>query len=178
MTSLPESMYEGAAELGKFQASISLILAIIVFVVMIISGIYLYFSDQSNLVDTKAIIKDIKCEERKETHGTKQIILYDCNITLEYDLNGKPMIAQLRTLDNVKRYNNETLDITYDLNNHSNVSLQIMRNSTMAIILSSIALVILGGAYLSFYMTNRFKLFASSQGASTALSIVSMPFRN
>lgn len=177
MNTLPERIYDGASDLGKFQALISLILAIIVFVIMFIAGAYLYFSDQSNLFDTKAIIKDVKCKENNISYGNKQKIVYNCNILVEYNLNGKNIMAQLNTNDNILRNINQTIDITYDINDPNNVSLPIMRNSTMGFMLSSIGLLILGGAYLLYYMTNRFKLFASSQGASTALSIVSMPFR-
>lgn len=172
MSSVFENIYEGATELGKFRSMLILGIAIICAVLLGVVGTYLFMSNQSNLIDAVATSLQSKCESWSDGKNTRR----NCYTDIKYVVNNKEYTASINT-GNLQYANGANVEITYDAQNPANVTTKIIRNKWIGIILSIIAIVLIGFGLFNYYMSQRFKLYAAAQGTGTALSLVSAPFR-
>lgn len=168
-------IYEGTAELGKVQSSIGLIFGCLISLIFIGVAIYLFTVDQNSLVNGVATVLAAECNQ---SYDDKNRVTQICNLTIKYDVKGQSYTGNIST-ESSKVYNvGNIIDITYDSNNPTDVSIQKMRSKTIGIIMSVIGVIIGGAAFMNYYFTSRYKSYAALQGTTSALSVLSSPFRN
>jgi hypothetical protein len=160
--------------LENLKVWIGMIIGIVIAIVLICVGIYLYTRDQSNLIDTNAKITTTHCNQIVEKNRS---INYNCVLSVEYMVGNKKYTSVLN-VDNGVPYNvGDTISISYDAKNPSISSQSSMRYATIGLILSAIGLVIIGGVSLKYYIAQRFKIAAAAEGTGSVLAIATAPFR-
>lgn len=179
-----ETLYDGASELGKLQSLIGFICAIIAAVILICAGLLFYFKDESNNVDTTATIKEINCTQRptetydSRTRRYKREIINDCVLTINYNVLDKVYENKLTSSGTTIYYVGASVDITYDKTNPNVVSFRGIKSTYIGYFLSCIALILVACAGFTYWLSQRSKFFSAIQGTSTAVNLISAPFRN
>lgn len=177
-TNLGEKIYDSTAELGSIRAKIFLGFGIILGIIMIIIAGYLFFKDQSNLIDTKAVVKsvsycnkNISVDTNKSNKNNKfEKETYNCEITINYSINGSQYEKKLLTNKGIINHG-ETIEITYDKNNPNDVTEKILRYKTISYILLGISIFIISLSSISYYIASKSKLYSAVLGADTVYSI-------
>lgn len=178
--SFANELYEKSAELGTWKNKIFFWIAVVVAICLLISGIKLFFTDQSNLIDVIGKVQKINnsfIETIREKDNIRKIYKY--NVEVSYKVQGE---TQERTatinIESMSPYAvNSAIELTYDKNIPEVVTIKVTRNKTLALILSVIGTIILLITGLNYWLSRRFKLYAAAEGVGTIANIVSMPFR-
>jgi len=168
-------MYDGSAELGTFTTMINTIIAVVIAIIMIAVGIFLYRLDQSDLVDTTATVTSSDCVPNRDSKGN---IKYSCNLGVKYTVDGKEYTGNIVKNGSMTQNVGTIVNITYNAKNPAEVKDNTIRYKTISYVLFGIAVVIILGSGVNYYMASRFKMYAAAQGASTTLSVLSSPFRS
>ena len=169
------TMYDGTAQLGRFQATVSLGAGVVFAVCLasVVSSLIASIVQQPALEKTSGIIKDAKCSTRTvivrdKYNNSSQKYITECMSQIEYIVDNKKYKQDL--LLTGRTYNvNETVTIYYEKNHpeniyESNVNFVI----AIAIVVTvSIAVLVLVGVYLNYYATTNYKILAAAQGTST-----------
>lgn len=183
---LGSSLYEGAADFGILKSKIMYYVAIGLAIVLVLVGIKLYSTDQSDLVDTSATVLEVLDKQTMtytdpKTKAITQSFVYSLNIKFVADSvqEEKPEIKKTITYkSNSPIVVGQSVLVTYSKSNPQIVTEPIMRAKTLALILSGIGAIVLIGAGVTYWLSRRSKFFAAAQGVGTLSSIVSAPFRN
>jgi len=169
--SVGSKLYDGSAELGKFQSSVGLYIGGFMCIIMMCIAIYLFTSKDDGLVDVKGIVQNRYDVSAKRT-------MYNCSLTVKYVVDGKEYTGNTG-LNSGQVYNvGDSIDISYDPKNPTNISPKQISKKLIAAIICGVALLVGGGAYLNYYMTRRFQTYAAAQGAATTMNVLASPFRN
>jgi hypothetical protein len=175
MQNIGEKIYDSSAELGTFTTMVKSIIAVVVALIFIAIGIYLYKLDQSDLVDGTATVTSSDCVANRDNRGN---LKYSCNLGIKYVVDSKEYTGTIIKTGNMTNAVGTLVDITYNSKNPAEVKDSALRYKTIAYVMFGIAVVLLLGVGVNYYMTSRFKIYAAAEGASTTLSVLSSPFRS
>lgn len=184
-TNLGTQIYEGSAEFGVFKTQIVYYIAIGIAIILLLIGIKLYTSDQSNLIDTSATVLEVL---DKQTHTrtdpkTKAIsntYIYSLNIKFIADksLNNPTVTKIITYTSQIPIVAGQNISVTYNKSNPNEVTEPILRNRKIALILSGISIIVIAVAAFNYWLTRKSKFYAAAQGVGTLANIISMPFRS
>ena len=174
MSNFGSTLYDGSASLGKAESYVGLFVGGIVSIILIIIAIHLLFINQSNLVDSNAIVVDSHCVSN---YDNKEGVTYNCNLHIKYAVGGKSYSGQISTTGSTSYTVGDNVDITYNSTNPSEVTARQLRDKTLGYILLGVGILIGAGSYFNYYMTSHYKIYAAAQGASTGLDLMDNTFR-
>ena len=157
---MSSQLYDGAASIGKFEGIIKLYGAAIISIIFICISIYMFLTNNSNLVNTSGKITVANCSSST-----------NCNLRVTYMVNGTTYNGSI-TVPHNKYKIGENIDITYDSTAPVNITLKKQSNITLSIVSLVCALIIGGFAYLNYYLTSNYKMFAAVEGADTVFKIL------
>ena len=164
------SVIDDTATLGKITTSISFIISIIIGIILIICAIVIGNKQQKPFINAE--ILSAKCDSYNKIINNRNEIRYSCILKLKYTINNIEYLRDISTESN-RFYNPNTfIEIEYDEKNPNLASIKGLDNSTQSYISIGIAVLIIGIAWLNFYLTNKSKAYASIQGFSTLGSAV------
>ena len=157
---LGENIYNATAELGTIRSYITVIVLSVISVFLIIFAIVLFLKDQSDLIDSVAIVeKIINCSQNN-----------NCEIVIKYNVDGTIYKKIIQT--NNKIYNVDgNVDITYNKTNPNDVSEKTLRYRTISYILFFFFLIMIALAYGSYYLASKSKIYSAALGAQSVFSI-------
>ena len=173
LSSFGSDLYDGAASLGKMESYVHLVIGGILSIILIIIGIHLLFVNQNNLVNSTAIVGSAQCVPNVGQNGTT----YSCNLQVHYVVNGKPYTNQISSDSATSYVAGDSVAITYNSSNPSNVTTQQIKDSTWGYILLGIGIVIGLCVYYNYYMTTHSKVYAAAEGAEESIGLVKDVFR-
>lgn len=163
--SLSDKIYEGSSDLGLFQSKLGLFVGSLSIIILSIIALLQLKKDESGLIDSYATITAVNC-------------VNNCVYEIKYKVKDIEYTAILTSMNN-KIYNvGQNVEITYNIDDPHIVSFKILRAKYIAGILFAIGLIVFGASYFNYYMSSNFKLYSAAQGAGTAASIISSPFRS
>jgi len=161
---IANNVYDGAAAFGRFMALISLIISCIVGTIMIVIGIVLLFKKNKYTDVATGKITMASCNTVNNTTS--------CSISADYNVDNKTY--KITAPVNGKYYNlDDNIDIYYDPNEPgaSRVG-KPFSFMWIGIIMIVIALFIIGGAALYYYIVTQFKFVAAATGVGDVINIV------
>ena len=182
---MKDTVYNVASTYGRVTTSIGSVFGAIISVILIIIGIKLYFTDESNFkemsvkitkVDSndnnscnKTIIVDKEKSSNDEIKETERIV-YNCFIHV--DFNGKDVILQVNN-SSINYIVGQTITVIYDSNdmNKSPVLSKLLLSHYFYWFLIA-GLIICGISYLNYYLVNSSKEVAAVYGANSAINSV------
>jgi len=162
------TVYNASADLGVLESKVHLVVGIIISILVMIGGIYMFNVNQGNFTDGEGTVTHANCTE---THMGNNII-FDCVLDINYNTNGQQYAGVIRTNSATKYGVGSTVGISYNTNDPSKVSMKKINDKYVSYILSIIALAIIGCAYAQYYMATENKTYAAISGASDAIGLL------
>lgn len=155
-----QTLYQDAASLGRFKALVVLIIGLCISILLCLIGIYIIIKDRKYTSSYAKITQIIGC--------IKKSSLYNCKIAIEYTIENKKYEKSDVSLSTDHPLSiGESLMIYYDPSNPSDISIE----STSGWILIGISIFIALSCYLTYWLSNRYTIFAAAEGTSTIASL-------
>lgn len=163
--SFADNIYSDAASLGRLKAFVGLIIGCIISFILFLVGLFKIFSTNKHTMAVKATItKIIQCQSL----DSKQMS-YECMIDLSYNVNDTPYnISTFSTTGPSEKQVGQILTVYYDPSNPSSVSSHSKHDDqVLGWSMIGFSLLVVGMAYLFWWLSNRYKFFAAAEGAQT-----------
>lgn len=168
-------IYEGAADLGRIYTTIGLVIAIVIGLVLLAVSLYLIFGKNVHTDMVLAKITTIVC-------GTPTVInnntTRDCTTSLSFNYRGKDYTVP----DFAYTYSGNaepstligtSIKVFIDPNNPTDVSIESKSTDrSMGLILLGLAIFLVGGAVLHWWLARRSKFLAAAEGAGAGVAAV------
>lgn len=162
MDNLGNELYSDSAKLGYFKSLISLIIAIVIGTVLIICSIQ-YFTSTDIYKPIKASIINANCIN-KIVNNKSEI---NCNLQLQYIIEKTEYNGNLSITSTLSYTNGQIIDIEYNQNDPTKIRTIGLSSNTIGLISLCVAIILIGGAYFNYYLTTKYKLYASAEGIGT-----------
>lgn len=179
MQNIAENLYKGTGELGRFYATITLIVSILLFVLLLSLGIVLVRrkTKYSKYTEATLVRKDLNantCLQKsvKDDKGN-DIITYNCDLTVSYTVDGKTYEQKLHvggSSDDLTK--KDKINVYYDPENPTDCSYGTDNSHVLGWVLVGLALLIITGAVIHYYVVNRFRFVASAEGVAQTVNLV------
>lgn len=167
-------LYNGASDVGTFKADLFMIIAVIIGFFMIAMGMYMVITDDSEkYIRVTGIVAQPNCVRSSVSYDDKgrAIDNYKCNLAIDYKINGKTYTKKMYLSGKSSYVKDEPVELVIDKSNYENVKLASMTSSMIGGTMMVSAIVLFGIAYLNYYLTHNYKVFAAAQGAETIVGL-------
>ena len=151
------TIYDGVASIGKIKATIGLIGAVILCVVLYIFGFYLETHANNHTQAVTGTVISCNCTVSNKSQT--------CTIVVGYVVNGKPLSGMVTSP--ISYSAGSPIAIKYDPKNPGDVQIPQISNATIGFIFMGIGTFAVVSASVYFYLVSNFKPLAALQGAST-----------
>lgn len=167
------TLYDGSASLGQFRASLGLVVAVILAIIVLLAGTYvLFYNDDNKYLTVEGRVLKSDCNPYTTYDAeSRPRESYKCNLIISYQVDGETHSYSTFSRSGEGYVTNEPVSLWVDRDDHSQVMMAGTKNSTIAWIAIGGAAVVLAIAYLNYYLTHRYKIYASGQGAKTIVDI-------
>jgi hypothetical protein len=174
VTDWPNEIYSGLGGIGGFKAELYLIIAIIAAIILIVVSIYFIATDDENkYLRIEGNVLTPSCVKASTTYDERgrPTDTYKCHIDVSYQINDKLYTKKIYVVGSSNYIAGEPISLMIDKNNNEDARIAIMSKSTIGSIMFGIALLAVGLAYLNYYITRKFRVFAAAQGTSTIVDL-------
>lgn len=174
VTDWGNTIYSGLGDLGMFKAVLCMIIALIVGLTLIVIGIYMIMYDDDNLyIRVKGSVVQPNCIKSSTTYDKngKPMDNYKCDITVNYKINGTAYSNKMYLTGASTYINNEPIDLMVRKDDLNNVQLGTINKSSIGSIMIICSLILVSLAYLNYYMTSNYRIFAAAQGTATVVGL-------
>jgi hypothetical protein len=167
-------LYSGLGGLGIFKADLIVLISIAVIVVLVLVGFGTIATDDSNKYENvQGIIVDPNCEKTSVSYDNKgyPIDNYKCHIMVTYQFAGKVYTNKIYQEGTSKYIKNEPVELLVTKNDPNTVQFATMNKTTKGCLFLSAAVLVGLLAYINYYLTYKYKVFAAAQGASSVFGL-------
>lgn len=161
-------LYDEASSLGTFTSKMRLFSAIIVCIILLIISIVL-FATKKEYISTNALVKTALCDSVYNEKSKSSTI--NCTLEVEYTVDYKEYRNRLVTYDTTHNIGDK-IDILYNKNDPNDISYSVFSTTIIALILLGTGVLILGGAYLNYYLSSNYKMYAAGNAAGEIIDLV------
>lgn len=172
--SLGENIYEGAASYGRFMSTLGLILSIIIGIVLIYFGVKFELSPNVYTESTMAQITKAQCNQSIDKDNN---VNYTCTLNITYTTKATPT-TPAQTLNRMISVTSRTIyqtggviQVQYNPDNPQDVRSSSLSKHQTGWILIGIAIFIIIGAIIWYYIAHRYKFAAAAGGFDSALDL-------
>jgi hypothetical protein len=166
--------YKGTVGIGQFRASLTLIIAIILAIIMVLCGTYLVFNNDDELyltVNGKVMKADCVSNTTRDSKGNTTNA-YKCNITVGYEIDNNKYAKQIFVRSSEDYLQGEPISLWVKKSDLTDVRQAGFSGNLIGSGLMCGSLIIVSIAYLQYYLTYRYEVFASAQGIGTVVDII------
>jgi hypothetical protein len=174
ITDWGNTLYKDAGDLGVFKADLIMIIAFIIASVMIVIGFVMVINgDDQEYIRIKGTVVEPNCTKSSTTYDDKGRMneSYKCNMLVAYSIEKKNLQNRIYVTGNEIYIKGEPIDLVIMKSNHNNVQLSYIDNVSYGSILIGSSVAIFAMAYLNYYLTRNYNLFAAAQGTSAIVSL-------
>jgi hypothetical protein len=168
--SISDRIYSGAIEAERAKTFIQAIIGTFCGIVILICGTYLFFKKDNLTEKAKATIISNTCSKVVQ----ENVVSYKCMLDLSYIVNGVTYTPSINTMARSPYTNGTIIDIKYNPDNKNEVEEDNSQNKIVSIVLSVVAILMIGGGWLWYYMNKKYEAVAGY----SAISDVSGIFRS
>lgn len=168
-------IYDDAADLGRVYATIGLVIAIILGIILLGVSLYLIFGKNVHTDMVMAQITTISC-------GAPRIInnntTRECSTTLTFNYNGKDYSVTNFSYTYSGNADPNTMigtsmKLFVDPNNPIDVStISKSTDKIMGLVLLGISILLVGGSILHWWLARRYKFMAAAEGAGAGIGAI------
>lgn len=168
-------IYDDAADLGRTYATITLIIAIILGILLLGVSLYLIFGKNVHTDMVMAQIKIISCTGPTMKNNN---LARDCLTTLNFNYKGKDYSVSDFSYTYSGNVDPNSLIGTFikvfvDPNNPLDVStISKSTDKTIGFVLMGISLFLIGGSILHWWLARRYKFMAAAEGTGAGLGVI------
>jgi hypothetical protein len=167
--SLGDQIYEGAGTFGHIEAWIGAIFASIIGIVFIIIGIVSVSHKTSLTNKVQGKITTATCGSPYQSDNQQ---LYNCSLSIEYNVDNKKYTITTTTNDNLQHYQGENINVYYNPSNPEKGAIQSDNSKMMGIIFIVAGIIIPAFAWLWLWITYKSKFAAAVGGAAGAFNMM------
>lgn len=174
ITDWGNNLYDGASGVGVFKADLVMIIAVIVAAVLVVIGIYMMMNDNdTDYLRIQGKVAQPNCVKSSTTYDDKgrPIDNYKCNVVIQYMIDGKMYSKKMYVTGTSSYIKDEPVDLMVLKKDYTNVQFSYIDKSTIACVMMLLALGVVGIAYLNYYLTHNYKVFAATQGVTTLVGL-------
>jgi hypothetical protein len=164
-------LYDGAAEVGRFKTFIGLIIGSVIAVGLCLFGFYRLGNSKTYVTLNGKINKVNYCKTDPQT-GNNTTPVTTCELLVDYTYNNTPYQSVMKTTD-MTHVAGETITIYIEPSAPGTALSDTEWSGWIFIILG---IIIVGIAYLHYWLTNRYKFFAAAEGAGLAVNTIKSVF--
>lgn len=168
--SFVQDYVDTTAPVGQFLTGFRFIVAIIICIILIGIAIYLFFyraKDNHHTESIDATIIKSNCNSRQD--GKNQNI--SCDLILEYMVGSDKYQTPFHSSS--EYVVGQTISIYYDPSNPHNISQESPSADRIAAgFLLGFGLLIVGGAYFSYWLSQKYPVFASFETTATGVGMI------
>ena len=164
-------VYDGAAAFGVFMSIVGLIFGILTSIGLIIGGVYLIRKKNVFTSTAQASVLGINCHEvNTQTSPTRTPIMEtQCDVKITYMVNDKAIVKFTRST--VPYSIGDVMTIRYNPNKPTDTVEELTNFKVIGYVLIGIAIFILVGVSLQYYIVSRFKFAAAAAGVGNAIQM-------
>lgn len=175
MSGVGDQLYSGAAELGQFRTTISLFIAIFIGIIFVIIGIILLTKKNVHTTQVSATVVSGNCIQILDKNNSSHS---NCNLIVSYTYNGQNYPTCKLNTSGPQYVPGNTIDIFVDPNHPEDYSLESLQSDRVSgWILIGAAIFIVAIAYLTRWLSQRYKFFAAAEGVGLGANIIGGGFR-
>lgn len=174
ITDWGNTLYSGAEDIGVFKANLFMYIAVIVACVLIVIGLIMVSTDDSDkYMWVTGYVKQPNCTKASTMYDDKghMIDTYKCNIVVSYNIDGKVNSKKIYLTGNESYIKDEPIQLIVKKSDHNDVQLSYTTGYTVGGIMLIVSIVIVALAYLNYYLTHNYHLFAAAQGTTTVVGL-------
>jgi hypothetical protein len=170
---LGNNIYNNLCELGEFRTKLGLVFGIIIGIVLVIIGIYMILHDDSDdYIYIDGVVVQPNCSKSgTQTNKGSTIDTYACNMIISYEIDKNKHSEQIYVAGNNNYIAGQPIKLMVKKSDHTKVSIAETSSTIIGYVLIGIAIFINSLIFLQYYLTNRYKVYAASQGASTIMDM-------
>jgi len=165
-------LYSDTASLGRSYATIQLIIAVIIFIILIISGIYNQFVPITTNNIMATIINVIKCTAAVQSEQN-----YSCNLIVNYTVNGTSYTNPITLTNNKKYAIGDQVFISYNIQNPNIISVAQLDSHFLGSISILVGSALLLSCGINFYLSSSNNAYAAGTGISTTFGLLKGSFK-
>ena len=168
------TLYDGAGSIGIFMANFSMIIGIILAVFLAVMGIYIMINDyDDNYFRIQGKVTEPNCVKTSITYDDKgrSVDNYKCNSIVSYIIDNYTYFKNIYMTKTSFYIKDEPIDLMVLKKDHTDVKLSYINRTTIGCAAMIFAISIVGIAYLNYYLTYNYKMFAAAQGLSTLVGL-------
>ena len=165
-----EGTYKGTVGLGQFRATLSIIIAIVICIVLAVLGLWamLFNTDHLYMLVDGNVVKS-ECITQKDSSK--------CELTVGYKIDGQDYSKTIITNVSEKYFSNEPVKLWVTKSDYTNIvlasgPLATFSSSAIGFMLILVAIMVFGLAYLNYYMTYNYEVYASTSGIGALGSLL------
>lgn len=167
-------IYDGLGDVGTFKADLIMVIGLILSAILVVVGIYMIFhNDDNNYIRVKGVVSEPNCTKTSSSvdKDGNQSDVHKCNLVVTYMIDSNTFSKKIYVTGGSSYIKDEPIDLMVSKSNHADAQLAFMGGSQMGCMFISGALMIVALAYLNYYMTHNYRIFAASQGVNTIVSL-------
>lgn len=174
VTDWGNTLYEGASDVGLFTATLYMIITLIIGLVLIVIGIYMIISDNSgNYTSVQGTVIQSDCSQSTTSYDDKgrSNVTHKCDVVVSYNINNMPYSKRLFLSGSSTYSKDEPIDLFVNKNDLTDAQIAWIGRSYIGSCLMIVALIVTASAYLNYYMTHNYKIYAAGQGTATIYNL-------
>ena len=152
------------ATAGKVRSTMGLVAGGVIGGIMLLIAVYLLSRHHKYTHTVQGTVGKASCSQSSKYRNGRAYMEYDCSLTITYTVNGKPYTISLST-DSSHSYSvGNTVSLQYNSSDPSDARITQLSDQTISLLLLGLAVLIVGGAYLSFWGTRHSRTYAQYEG--------------
>lgn len=165
MDNLGAELYQGSASLGKAEATITLVVCIVISAIFFFFGHKLYDVKQPNMDTTYGTVTKSQCTPMM--FGKQK--QYQCTISVNYVVNGTKYSVNTSSISDAPYVVGQAIEMSYEIKNPSVALVKQLSIKTVSYVLFGIGMLILLGGVYRYYLASHSTIYAAETGALSLL---------
>ena len=146
---------------STFKADLIIIIALIIGLVLVVIGIYMISTDDSDLyLKVQGLVVEPTCGESSMTYNDKgkPIDTYECNIMITYKVNGTVYSKKTYLTGQSNYIKDEPINLIIRKDDFENVQIESMNKTSIGSLMIVGALFLVALAYLGYYLAHNYTI--------------------
>jgi len=165
-----ETIYKGAAGLGRFTTSLRFYISIGIAVIMVAIAIYLFTRPEVKTAKVSGTVLEVNCTPLDKS--------FNCNLKVKYTTQDQVERTSNVMMTNQVQYTvGQVVNFSYELENPTTLHQTVISKKLVGVILIGVAVLLVGGSYVWKYITSKYEVAAAATGVGDVFGAIRSGFR-
>ncbi len=167
-----DKLIKDASSFGRFYVTVGSVITTILGLLLAGFAIYLLTHKERTTIETTASIIDRYCVPYVSPSGESRIVMYDCQLTVSYNIDGLIYTSNIHTNSSINYRIGENIEIQYDPDDPTNIRLKTASNQTIGLILLGAAAFMIIITWIWWYIVKKYDFVSAASGFAGIFNIV------